>query len=272
MRSVNSIGKITKAMKMVAAAKLKGVQRVQEKARPFGVGMDTFFSGMNALEVPPASDGAEKPKELLVAVNSDRGLCGGVNGNVVKMVMKQIDAKGQHEGLKILLVGDKGRDALTRRAGNHIITSFKDVFRAPITFDQASVIAEEIMKDEYNRITIVYNKFRSVISQEVTAGVVPGLEFMTSHAEVFDKYEFEAEVNSEEVLVDLFELKLASQLYAACLENGTSEQAARMSAMDNASRNARDMLGKLTLNYNRQRQANITQELGEIVAGSEALK
>jgi len=150
--------------------------------------------------------------------------------------------------------------------------SFKDAFKTPPTFTQVCVIAEEILSRPVDTITIVYNQFKSVISQIVTRQVVYGLSFLEENAARFDEYEFETDLDGAAAFRDLFEFQLATQLYSAMLENSTSEQAARMSAMDNATNNAKDMLGKLTLTYNRQRQAVITSELIEIISGAEALK
>jgi len=274
MRSVSSISKITKAMKMVAAAKLRGVQTKQELARPFSKAMADFFKHLeDSTEGAPssaASGDSEGKKKLIIPMTSDRGLCGGVNSSVVKDVKAMIRTEAMQGDL--ILVGDKGRDALTRVAAKDIVVSFKDAFKTPPTFTQVCVIAEEILSRPVDTITIVYNQFKSVISQIVTRQVVYGLSFLEENAARFDEYEFETDLDGAAAFRDLFEFQLATQLYSAMLENSTSEQAARMSAMDNATNNAKDMLGKLTLTYNRQRQAVITSELIEIISGAEALK
>lgn len=171
-----------------------------------------------------------------------------------------------------MLLGDKGRDGLSRLYGNNIAVSFKDVFKVPVTFAQVCLIAEDILNREYDEIVLVYNKFISVIAQEVNERPIVGIKSMMASAEAFDEYEFDSDMDSAQVLVDLFEFQLATQIFNALLENATSEQAARMSAMDSASRNASDMLQTLTLTYNRQRQAAITQELSEITSGAAALE
>lgn len=274
MRSVGSVGKITKAMKMVAAAKLRSVQTIQEKSRPFAVGMQQFFNAMDEVEAETksAAEGkSEGRSRFIVAVTSDRGLCGGVNSSIVKKVKSMLSEEDDMSSA-VMLLGDKGRDGLSRQHGKRIIVSFKDVFKSPVSFEQVCLIAEDILSRDYDEIVLVYNQFKSVISQEVTQKPIIGLKSLMAGAEAFDEYEFDSDMDSAQVLVDLFEFQLATQIYNALLENATSEQAARMSAMDNASRNAGDMLQSLTLSYNRQRQAAITQELSEITSGAAALE
>lgn len=274
MRSVGSVGKITKAMKMVAAAKLRSVQVLQENSRPFAIGLQNFFSTMDDFDASVKStvgETAPKHSRFVVAVTSDRGLCGGVNSSIVRRV-KAMFANDKESDNAIMLIGDKGRDGLTRANGKNIIVSFKDVFKAPVSFAQVCLIAEDILSRDYDEIVLVYNKYKSVLSQEVTEKPIVGLKALMDGAEAFDEYEFDSDMDSAQVLVDLFEFQLATQIFNALLENATSEQAARMSAMDSASRNATDMLKTLKLTYNRQRQAAITQELSEITSGAAALE
>eukprot|EP00177_Eucheuma_denticulatum_P006293 GFKZ01011481.1.p1 GENE.GFKZ01011481.1~~GFKZ01011481.1.p1 ORF type:complete len:380 (-),score=76.30 GFKZ01011481.1:1131-2177(-) len=275
MRSVGSVGKITKAMKMVAAAKLRSVQTLQENSRPFAVGLQEFFKTMDEVEavVKPSEDedGDGRKSRFVIAVTSDRGLCGGVNSSVVKKVKAMI-AGNSDVNHAIMLLGDKGRDGLSRVHGQNILLSFKDVFKVPVSFAQVCLIAEDILSRDFDEIVLVYNQFVSVISQEVIEKPIVGLKALMASAESFDEYEFDSDMDSAQVLVDLFEFQLATQIFNALLENATSEQAARMSAMDSASRNASDMLQSLTLSYNRQRQAAITQELSEITSGAAALE
>lgn len=274
MRSVGSVGKITKAMKMVAAAKLRSVQTLQENSRPFAVGLQTFFDTMDQLEAAAkSSDGNENDKRsrFVIAITSDRGLCGGVNSSIVKKVKKMLGESSDMNNA-IMLLGDKGRDGLARSYGESIVVSFKDVFKVPVSFPQVCLIAEDILTRDYDEIVLVYNQYQSVISQEVVEKPIIGLKALMTGAEAFDEYEFDSDMDSAQVLVDLFEFQLATQIFNALLENATSEQAARMTAMDNASRNASDMLQTLTLSYNRQRQAAITQELSEITSGAAALE
>ena len=284
MRSVASIGKITKAMKMVAAAKLRGVQARQDISRPFANSVRQFFALLDEQEKPEQKDkaaagaaGEEAKRRLIVAVTSDRGLCGGVNSNVVRAIRQTLPHDGSDrtaDGYRnaIMLVGDKGRDALQRTSANLFVVSFRDVFKTPVSFAQVTLIAEEIMAGAYDEVMLVYNRFKSAISQITTRQTLMGLSDLMEHASVFDSYEFDSDMDSSQVMVDLFEYELATQLYGALLENSTSEQAARMSAMDSASSNAAEMLSKLTLQYNRERQAVITTELVEIVAGASAVE
>lgn len=275
MRSVGSVGKITKAMKMVAAAKLRTVQTVQEKSRPFAVGLQKFFDTMDETEAESKSnetlDKEKSRSRFLVAITSDRGLCGGVNSSIVKRV-KSILVNTQNDSTAVMLIGDKGRDGLSRHHGKRILVSFKDVFKSPVSFEQVCLIADEILNRDFDEIVLVYNEFKSVIAQEVIEKPIVGLNTLMAGAAAFDEYEFDSDMDSAQVLVDLFEFQLATQIFNALLENNTSEQAARMSAMDNASRNASDMVQTLTLTYNRQRQAAITQELSEITSGAAALE
>lgn len=274
MRSVSSISKITKAMKMVAAAKLRGVQARQEMSRPFAAGVREFFRALDDAEEQggaPSSEAAEK-RRLIVAITSDRGLCGGVNSSIAKAVREMLSpAKKDEHANSVMLVGDKGRDALQRTSSSAFAVAFRDVFKSPVSFAQSTVLAEEILAREYDEIVLVYNTFKSAISQVVTQQPIAGMQQLMDRAAVFDGYEFDSDMDSGQAFVDLFEFELCTQLFGALLENSTSEQAARMSAMDNATRNAGEMLQKLTLQYNRQRQAVITSELIEIISGAEAL-
>lgn len=271
MRSVGSVGKITKAMKMVAAAKLRSVQTLQENSRPFALGMRNFFDTMDEAEAITKPDAEDGKSRFVIAVTSDRGLCGGVNSAVVKKIKAMI-RENEDVNHAIMLLGDKGRDGLSRMHGKNIIVSFKDVFKVPVSFPQVCLIAEDILSRDYDEIAVVYNQFLSVINQEVIETPIVGLKSLMASAAAFDEYEFDSDMDSAQVLVDLFEFQLATQIFNALLENATSEQAARMSAMDSASRNASDMLQTLTLKYNRQRQAAITQELSEITSGAAALE
>lgn len=265
-------------MKMVAAAKLRSVQTMQQKSRPFAVGLQDFFKTMDEMEAvtkPDAEAGdATEPAEkarLVIAVTSDRGLCGGVNSSIVRGVKRMI-SESPNVNHAIMLLGDKGRDGLARVHGKNMVVSFKDVFKNQVTFPQVCIIAEDILNRDFDEIMLVYNEFVSVISQNVMFKPIVGLKALMESAAAFDEYEFDSDMDSAQVLVDLFEFQLATQIFNALLENATSEQAARMSAMDSASRNASDMLQKLTLSYNRQRQAAITQELSEITSGAAALE
>jgi F-type H+-transporting ATPase subunit gamma len=277
MRSIGSIGKITKAMKMVAAAKLRGTQARQDMSRPFAASVRQFFDMLPTEKISAKTATSEEKRRLLVVVTSDRGLCGSVNTNVCRLVRHMLPPGGTSTAAagyedSIMVIGDKGRDALQRTNAKYFTTTFRDVFKAPVSFPQTVVIAEEILARNPDQIVIFYNRFKSAISQLPTQQPLLGLQLLMDNASVFDAYEFDSDMDSAQVLVDLFEFEVATQLYGALLENSTSEQAARMSAMDNASTNAAEMLGKLTLQYNRERQAVITTELVEIVAGASALE
>ncbi|OSX76970.1 hypothetical protein BU14_0166s0011 [Porphyra umbilicalis] len=274
MKTVANIGKICKAMKLVAAAKLRGVQSLQEASRPFATGLGEFFSTMDDLEAATTAEAAktdpsgEGKKQLIIAVTSDRGLCGGVNAVIVKEVKQMMIEDAGATPTGIMLVGDKGREPMRRVHGDNIVVSFKDVFKAPITFPQVCMIAEDVLARSYTDVVLVYNRFKSAMEQEPVRKPIVGLSTVLDSASAFDEYEFDSDMDSAQVFVDLFEFQLATQLYNALLENATSEQAARMSAMDNASRNSTDMHAKLALTANRVRQAGITTELSEIVAGA----
>lgn len=260
-------------MKLVAAAKLRGVQSLQEASRPFSVGMGDFFSKMDELEAATTAEANKKDpaggkKQLIIAVTSDRGLCGGVNAVIVKEVKMMMAEDAGRTPTGIMLVGDKGREPMRRAHGDEIVVSFKDVFKAPVTFPQVCMIAEDVLSRSYTDVILVYNRFKSAMEQEPVRKSIVGLSTILESASVFDEYEFDSDMDSAQVFVDLFEFQLATQLYNALLENATSEQAARMSAMDNASRNSTDMHAKLALTANRVRQAGITTELSEIVAGA----
>lgn len=169
MKSVSSVAKITKAMKMVAAAKLRTVQTLQENAKPFASGMQEFFNVMDEMEEgakeAAASDPGKKKTSLIVAVTSDRGLCGGVNSSVVKETKKMIGENPETQ-YSIMLVGDKGRDGIARQHGDFVTVSFKDVFKAPVSFTQICLIAEDILSRNYDEIVLVFNEFKSVMTQE----------------------------------------------------------------------------------------------------------
>jgi F-type H+-transporting ATPase subunit gamma len=279
MRSIASIGKITKAMKMVAAAKLRGTQARQDLSRPFAASVRQFFDllPLEKLGSETKAGVAEPKRRLLVVITSDRGLCGSVNTNVCRLARQMLPhgaASPVSDGVEtnIMVIGDKGRDALQRTSAAFFTTTFRDVFKAPVSFPQAVIIAEEILAQSPDEVVIFYNRFKSAISQVPTQQPLLGLQLLMDNASVFDGYEFDSDMDSSQVMVDLFEFEVATQLYGALLENATSEQAARMSAMDNASTNAAEMLDKLTLQYNRERQAVITTELVEIVAGASALQ
>ncbi len=278
--SVKSTQKITKAMKMVAAAKLKRAQDSAEKGRPYSEKMNNII--LNLSEGISEKDNAPKllsgtGKEhvhLCVILTSDRGLCGGFNSNIIKKA-KNYFAKLNNEGkeLKIITVGSKGNDQLKRVYGNKIIEniSFKNSKNVNY-FDAEKVgklIIEKFEKGEFDVCTIFYNQFKNVITQIPQAQQVIPLNTDDSESESNEIYEFEPD--EDEILNNLLPKNISTQIFKAMLENSASEQGARMSAMDNATRNAGEMVDKLTIEYNRSRQAAITKELIEIISGAESL-
>ena len=279
--SVKSTQKITKAMKMVAAAKLKRAQESAEKGRPYSEKMNNVIlnlsNGISDKETAPKLlSGTGKDKiHLCVVMTSDRGLCGGFNSNIIKKA-KNYFGEILKEGkvLKIITVGSKGNDQLKRQYGNKIIEniSFKNSKNANY-FDAEKVgriIIEKFEKEEFDICTIFYNQFKNVITQIPQAQkIIPLNTESADENKLEDSYEFEPD--EDEILNNLLPKNISTQIFKAMLENSASEQGARMSAMDNATRNAGEMVDKLTIQYNRSRQAAITKELIEIISGAESL-
>jgi len=279
--SVKSTQKITKAMKMVAAAKLRRAQESAEKGRPYSEKMNNIIlnlsNGISDKEnAPKLLSGSGNDKvHLCVVMTSDRGLCGGFNSNIIKKA-KNYFAKLSKEGkdLKIVTVGSKGNDQLKRVYGDKIIAniSFKESKNANY-FDAEKVgkmVIESFEKEEFDVCTIFYNLFKNVVTQIPQEQQIIPLK--TSEVEgnsSEDNYEFEPD--EDEILSNLLPKNISTQIFKAMLENSASEQGSRMSAMDNATRNAGEMVDKLTIEYNRSRQAAITKELIEIISGAESL-
>ena len=279
--SVKSTQKITKAMKMVAAAKLRRAQENAEKGRPYSEKMNNIIlnlsNGISDKENAPrllSGTGGDKV-HLCIVLTSDRGLCGGFNTNIIKKAkayFKKISDEGKT--LKIITVGSKGYDQLKRVYKDDIVEriSFKD--SKTINYLDAEkvgkMIIENFEKEEFDVCTIFYNKFKNVITQIPQEQQIIPLK--TSEAEENspeDNYEFEPD--EDEILSNLLPKNISTQIFKAMLENSASEQGSRMSAMDNATRNAGEMVDKLTIEYNRSRQAAITKELIEIISGAESL-
>ena len=279
--SVKSTQKITKAMKMVAAAKLRRAQESAEKGRPYSEKMNNIIlnlsNGISDKEnAPKLLSGSGNDKvHLCVVMTSDRGLCGGFNSNIIKKA-KNYFAKLSKEGkdLKIVTVGSKGNDQLKRVYGDKIIAniSFKESKNANY-FDAEKVgkmVMESFEKEEFDVCTIFYNLFKNVVTQiPQEQQIIPLKTSDVEENSSEDNYEFEPE--EDEILSNLLPKNISTQIFKAMLENSASEQGSRMSAMDNASRNASDMIDSLTLFYNRSRQAVITKELIEIISGAEAV-
>ena len=279
--SVKSTQKITKAMKMVAAAKLRRAQESAEKGRPYSEKINNVIlnlsTGISDKEnAPKLLSGTGNDKvHLCVVMTSDRGLCGGFNSNIIKKA-KSYFSKILDEGkeLKIITVGSKGNDQLRRVYGNKIIEniSFKESKNANY-FDADKVgkkIIEKFEASEFDICTIFYNQFKNVITQIPQAQQIIPLNTKNDNQDTpEDNYEFEPD--EDEILSNLLPKNISTQIFKAMLENSASEQGARMSAMDNATRNAGEMVDKLTIEYNRSRQAAITKELIEIISGAESL-
>ena len=281
--SVKSTQKITKAMKMVAAAKLRKAQESAEKGRAYSEKMNLIINNLkNSItdinSAPKLLAGTGKDEvHLCIIMTADRGLCGGFNTNICKKAreyFKQI--LKNNKKLKIITVGSKGADQLRRGFKDYIIERISYKNLKNISVNEASEITSKVItmfnKEEFDVCTIFYNKFKSVISQEPQAQQIIPVESqeVTQKENVEDvQYEFEPEEN--EILKHLLPQNITTQIFKAFLENAASEQGSRMSAMDNATRNAGDLIDKLTINYNRSRQAVITKELIEIISGAESL-
>tara|TARA_X000000368_G_C23054938_1_gene723416 strand:- start:3053 stop:3931 length:879 start_codon:yes stop_codon:yes gene_type:complete len=280
--SVKSTQKITKAMKMVAAAKLRKAQENAEKGRPYSEKMQNIILNLtksinDSENAPKLLVGTGNDKiNLCVVMTADRGLCGGFNSNICRLAKNHFE-KILKEGkvLKIITVGSKGNDQLKREYGKYIIKklSFKD--RKKISFKEAEevgkIILELFKNQEFDKCFIFYNNFKNVITQIPQAQQIIPAEKKEENKEKseIDFYEFEPE--EDEILDELLPKNISTQVFKAFLENAASEQGSRMTAMDNATRNAGDLVDKLTITYNRSRQASITKELIEIISGAESL-
>ena len=280
--SVKSTQKITKAMKMVAAAKLRKAQENAEKGRPYSEKMQNIILNLtksinDSENAPKLLVGTGNDKiNLCVVMTADRGLCGGFNSNICRLAKNHFE-KILKEGkvLKIITVGSKGNDQLKREYGKYIIKklSFKD--RKKISFKEAEevgkIILELFKNQEFDKCFIFYNNFKNVITQIPQAQQIIPAEKKEENKEKseIDFYEFEPE--EDEILDELLPKNISTQVFKAFLENAASEQGSRMTAMDNATRNAGEMVDKLTIQYNRSRQAAITKELIEIISGAESL-
>ncbi len=283
IRSVRSTQKITSAMKMVAASRLRRAQEQAEAARPYAARMERMLTSLasnlkgqtNAPRLL-AGTGADAT-HLIVVATSDRGLAGGFNATILRETRRTIrQLQGAGKTVKLLTIGRKGRDSLRRDHARLIVESKTDVGRPKLAFDAAEAIAGRLLSlfeaGEFDVATIIFNRFRSAISQVVTRQQLVPFAPPAKQESVATSgaiYEFEPE--EAEILGELLPRNLAVQIYTALLENAASEQGARMTAMDNATRNAGDMIDRLTTTYNRSRQAGITKELIEIISGAEAL-
>ncbi|RUS82125.1 hypothetical protein EGW08_010099 [Elysia chlorotica] len=262
LKSVTNIQKITKSMKMVSAAKYARAERELKPARSYGLGAKAFYE---KAEIEPDKT---KPNHLMVAMSSDRGLCGGIHSAVIKFIKAKMEEEGSSVDTKIIVVGDKGKAILQRTLSQNILCSFSDYGKRPPVFADAALVANKILDTDYkyDRATLIFNTFRSVISYNTTelplhsASAIEG----SSKFNLYDSLD-------EDVLRCYNEFSLASLIMFAMKEGACSEQSSRMTAMDAASKNAGEMIDKLTLTFNRTRQAVITRELIEIISGAAAL-
>jgi F-type H+-transporting ATPase subunit gamma len=283
--SVKSTQKITKAMKMVAAAKLRKAQEAAEQSRPYSDNMKNLMDSISRGFVPTDNSrnlltGSDEDKTyLLVLFTSERGLCGGFNSQISKALReKVVDLQKENKTVKIICIGKKGYDIVKRQYGDQIVDTVDLSAVKSIQYGDAKKISDKIIKmyfdAEFDKCLIFYNKFKSVISQIPTEQQVVPAEIVENDNDENisrDNSFFEFEPNEKEILEELLPLNFAVQIFKALLESSASEQGSRMSAMDNASRNASDMIDSLTLFYNRSRQAVITKELIEIISGAEAV-
>jgi F-type H+-transporting ATPase subunit gamma len=280
--SVKATQKITKAMKMVAAAKLRRAQEAAEAARPYAERMNKVLAGLSAAnagnaEAPLLLAGTGRDQvHLLVVATGERGLAGGFNSSIIRLARDHA-LKLIREGktVKILTVGRKGNDILRRTFKDNIVdyVTFREVKQ--LSFANADDVARRVLdlfnKGEFDVATLFYARFQSVISQVATAQQIIPAKFEEAETSNGSSVLYEYEPSEEEILADLLPRNVAVQIFRALLENNASFYGAQMSAMDNATRNAGEMINKLTLSYNRQRQAQITKELIEIISGAEAL-
>ncbi|KAJ6676868.1 ATP SYNTHASE GAMMA CHAIN [Salix viminalis] len=271
MKSVKNIQKITKAMKMVAASKLRLIQTRAENSRGLWQPFTALLGDTPSVDVK---------KNVIVTISSDKGLCGGINSTAVK-VSRAINrlTSGPDKETKYVILGEKAKVQLIRDSKKSITICMTELQRNPLNYTQVSVLADDILKNvEYDALRIVFNKFQSVVSFIPTMATVLSPEVVERETESegklgdLDSYEIEGGETKGEILQNLSEFQFSCVLFNAVMENACSEQGARMSAMDSSSRNAGDMLDRLTLTYNRTRQASITTELTEIISGAAALE
>ena len=282
IKSVKSTQKITKAMKMVAAAKLRKAQESAEKGRPYSQKVQNIILNLtNSINDPNnapkllVGNGDDKTY-LCIVLTADRGLCGGFNSNICKLAktnFKKILNEGKE--LKIITVGSKGLDQIKREYGKYVIKKFSFKNKKQISFIEADIIGKEIINlfnnNEFDKCILFYNNFKNVITQIPQAQQIIPAEKKLATDENKNTKSYEFEPDEDEILEDLLPKNISIQVLRAFLENAASEQGSRMTAMDNATRNAGDLVDKLTINYNRSRQASITKELIEIISGAESL-
>lgn len=280
INSVKSTQKITSAMKMVAAAKLRRAQEVAEAGRPYSSRMQQVISGLaanaNKSNAPELLVGREDVKtHLLIVVSADKGLCGGFNGSIARQTRQEIN-RLENEGKSVLvyMVGKKAADNLGREISNKTFERIENLQGSNVDHNKVKGVTEKILlgfaDNQFDQVSIIYNQFVNAITQNVVvAPLIPANVVGEQDNESLVVYDYEPEQN--ELLELLLPRNINTQIFSALLESSAAELAARMTAMDNATRNAGDMIDSLTLVYNRTRQANITKELIEIISGAEAL-
>tara|TARA_B100000161_G_C33534977_1_gene407902 strand:+ start:21 stop:899 length:879 start_codon:yes stop_codon:yes gene_type:complete len=282
IKSVKSTQKITKAMKMVAAAKLRKAQENAEKGRPYSQKMQNIiFNLTNVISDPENAPkllvGTGKDKTYLcVVLTADRGLCGGFNSNICKLAKNRFKKiLGEGKNLKIITVGTKGFEQIKRGYGKYVIKRFSFKDKKQVSFKEAEIVGNEIIslftQNGFDKCILFYNNFKNVITQIPQAQQIIPAEKNSDEKKDEKTFSYEFEPDEEEILEDLLPKNISTQIFKAFLENAASEQGSRMTAMDNATRNAGDLVDKLTINYNRSRQASITKELIEIISGAESL-
>ena len=282
INSVKSTRKITKAMQMVAAAKLRRAEEAAKAARPYAdrmnavmAGLATKAAGSDSAPRLLAGTGDDK-RHLLVVLTSERGLAGGFNSTIVRLARQEADRlRGQGKDVTILTVGKKGREQLKREYSNLFVHHVDMSEVKLLAYENARQIADEVLDrfeaGNFDVATLFYNRFESVISQVPTARQIIPAVIEEGEAVEGVSAEYDYEPGEDVILLELLPRAVATQIFTALLENAASEQGARMTAMDNATRNAGDMIDRLTTEYNRSRQAAITKELIEIISGAEAL-
>ena len=281
INSVKSTQKITSAMKMVAAAKLRRAQDSAERGRPYADRMQQIVNSLaskaDPISAPQLLVGNGKDNtHLLVVVSADRGLCGGFNGVITRQTRTEVARlRGEGKTVKLLMVGRKSADALRRELGDSYIDSLEGIQGTAVEYADAASIGETVRNGfeagEFDVCTVIFNKFKSAISQEVTLKRLIPAEVGEDTQDDDAGVSYEYEPDEEELLAAVLPRNISTQVYSALLESSAAELAARMTAMDNATRNAGDLIERLTLVYNRTRQATITKELIEIISGAEAV-
>ncbi len=281
IKSVKSTQKITKAMKMVAAAKLRKAQESAEKGRPYSEKIQNIILNLTKNISDPSNSprlltGTGKDEVyLFVVMTADRGLCGGFNSNICKLAKFQLqEALAKGKKIKIMTVGSKGYDQLKRVYNKYIIKNLSFKEKKKISFKEADEVAKTILdlfnEGQFDKCILFFNNFKNVITQIPTKQqIIPAVIEKENKIDNMNFYEFEPE--EDEILDELLPKNISTQIFKAFLENAASEQGSRMTAMDNATRNAGELVDKLTINYNRSRQASITKELIEIISGAESL-